>query len=106
MSEAHHGPKYSTIWWYLLALTIIEIGFALWIEAQLPKMVLLVGAALSKAILVALYFMHLRFERSTLLVIAFTPFIICTFLVFMLMPDLGKMERKSTIKYEHSGSSH
>ncbi len=33
--------------------------------------------------------MHLRFERLTLGVIAFTPLVICVFLVFMLAPDLG-----------------
>jgi cytochrome c oxidase subunit IV len=65
-----------------------------------------VGIALTKAALVALYFMHLRFERVTLLVIAFTPMLICGFLVFMLLPDLGAYEHKSEIRAEkvHTGS--
>jgi cytochrome c oxidase subunit IV len=41
--------------------------------------------------------MHLRFERLTLGVIAFTPLAICVFLVFMLTPDLGAVARKTTM---------
>ncbi|MDH3600729.1 MAG: cytochrome C oxidase subunit IV family protein [Candidatus Tectomicrobia bacterium] len=106
MSEHHRGPSYGSIWWWLLGLTIIEVICATQIGAQLPKVILLVGIALTKAALVALYFMHLRFERITLLVIAFTPMLICGFLVFMLMPDLGAYEHKSEIRAEqaHTGS--
>ena len=49
--------------------------------------VLLVGMALTKASLVALYFMHLKFERRVLTMIAFTPLLLCVFLALMLMPD-------------------
>jgi cytochrome c oxidase subunit 4 len=87
---------------WLLALTIAEVLVAALITEQLPKIILLVGMALSKAALVALYFMHLRFERSILMVIAFTPLIICSFLVFMLMPDLGAVEHRSEIRSEQS----
>jgi cytochrome c oxidase subunit 4 len=106
MSEHHRGPRYGSIWWWLLALTILEVLVATQVGAQLPKVILLVGIALTKAVLVALYFMHLRFERITLLVIAFTPMLICAFLVFMLMPDLGAYEHKSEIRAEqvHTGA--
>lgn len=100
MAEHHPQPKYGNIWWWLLGLTIAEILAAMYITVPLTKIILLVGMALTKAALVALYFMHLRFERTTLLVIAFTPLLICTFLVFMLMPDLGAIERTSEIRSE------
>ena len=35
----------------------------------------------------ALYFMHLRFETRTLGLIAVTPLVIATLLVFVLLPD-------------------
>jgi cytochrome c oxidase subunit 4 len=72
----------------------------------LAKGILLVGMALSKAALVALYFMHLRFERVTLGVIALTPLLICVFLVFMLLPDLGAIAHKSTVRTEQTGAKH
>jgi len=56
--------------------------------ARLIIVILLVGMALTKAALVALYFMHLRFERVTLGVIALTPLVLCLFLILMLSPDI------------------
>lgn len=97
MAEGHH-PAYGKIWWWLLILTILEIAAAIYIADPLAKGILLVGMALGKAILVALYFMHLKFETTTLLVIAFTPMIICAFLVFMLLPDLGAVVHQSGIE--------
>ena len=66
-TEEHPTPNYMTIFWWLLVLTIIEIGWALMPHGS--KFALasgLVVAAVIKAILVALYFMHLKFERKTL----------------------------------------
>jgi cytochrome c oxidase subunit 4 len=87
----HDHPNYMAIFWWLLGLTIAELA-----AATIPsgpaypyaaKVFLLVGMALGKAALVAAYFMHLRFERSTLSLIAVTPLILCVFLLFMLFPD-------------------
>jgi cytochrome c oxidase subunit IV len=94
MAERH--PNYMAIFYLLCILTVVEIGFTF---LPLPKFtigVLLVAAALGKATLVALYFMHLRFEVKMLSVIAFTPLLICVFLVFMLLPDLGGIPHKTT----------
>jgi caa(3)-type oxidase subunit IV len=44
--------------------------------------------AISKATLVALYFMHLKFEKRTLAIIALSPFVLCVFLILMLTPDI------------------
>ena len=93
MAEHHSESLYHKIFWYLLVLTILEVIVALVPFARLVKGILLVGMALGKAALVAMFFMHLRFERVTLGVIAFTPLVICVFLVFMLTPDLGASNR-------------
>jgi cytochrome c oxidase subunit 4 len=67
-AHAHPTPKfYWMIWFWLLVLTVLEVAASM--KLALPKgemIVLLVGMAAFKAILVALYFMHLRFERLSL----------------------------------------
>jgi len=88
MATAHKEPNYIGVFWWLLALTIIEIAVIYMPVARLIIVILLVGMALTKAALVALYFMHLRFERVTLGVIALTPLVLCLFLILMLSPDI------------------
>jgi len=38
-------------------------------------------------VLVAMYFMHLRFETRALGLVAITPLVIATLLIFVLLPD-------------------
>ncbi len=83
----HHGPSYMAIFWYLAVLTVVEIGVIFLPIGKLAIGVLLVSLASAKAALVALYFMHLRFETKTLGYIALTPVVIGTLLVLVLLPD-------------------
>ena len=107
MAEHHSESLYMKIFYYLLALTILEILVALPTYATWVKAILLIGMALGKAALVAMFFMHLRFERLTLGVIAFTPLVICAFLVFMLTPDLGAIAHKTTVPVKQTtGAKH
>jgi cytochrome c oxidase subunit IV len=88
-STTHTHPNYMGIFWVLLVLTIVEVALTF---LGLPKLLLgslLVILALWKAALVAMYFMHLKFERRTLAMIAVVPFILCLFLILMLLPDIG-----------------
>ena len=80
-------PNYIGVFWWLVALTVLEIAVIYLPISRLSIGILLVGFALSKAALVALYFMHLRFERLTLGLIALVPLILCVFLTLMLLPD-------------------
>lgn len=87
-AHGHAQPNYMGVFWWLLGLTIAEVAVA---YAGLPKLImviLLVGMAFTKAAMVALYFMHLKFERATLTWIALTPLILCIFLSLMLLPDI------------------
>lgn len=93
-SDAHAAtlhPNYMGVFWWLLALTILELlAGSMPVGPTYPqaaKILLLVGMALGKAALVAMYFMHLRFETRTLGLIAVTPLLLCVFLLFMLIPD-------------------
>lgn len=89
----HVEPNYMNIFWALAVLTVVEIGVAYLPIHRLAVGALLVIFACAKAALVALYFMHLRFERPTLGIIALTPMILCVFLIFMLLPDLTAENR-------------
>ena len=107
MAEHHQAPNYWAVWIWLAVLTVLEVGVTLIPElATLYKAILLTALAVGKALLVALYFMHLRFETRTLMAIVLTPFVICVFLVFMLMPDVGFEPRESPIRAEHVDSDH
>jgi cytochrome c oxidase subunit 4 len=83
----HAEPNYMAVFYWLAALTVIEVVVAFLPLTKLAMGAILVVLAFSKAALVALYFMHLKFERRTLLLIAVTPVLLCVFLMFMLVPD-------------------
>jgi len=86
-THAKHGPSYMAIFWYLAVLTVVEIAVIFLPIAKLVIGVMLVSLASAKAALVALYFMHLRFEAKTLGYIALTPVLIGALLVLVLLPD-------------------
>ncbi|HXT56473.1 MAG TPA: cytochrome C oxidase subunit IV family protein [Candidatus Eisenbacteria bacterium] len=87
-STAHSTSAYIKVFYVLLVLTIVEVAI---VYLGLPRMLLvalLVIFAVWKASLVAMHFMHLKFEKRTLAVVALTPFVLCVFLILMLMPDI------------------
>jgi caa(3)-type oxidase subunit IV len=87
-STAHSTSAYIKVFYVLLVLTIVEVAI---VYLGLPKILLaalLVIFAVWKASLVAMHFMHLKFEKRTLAVVALTPFVLCVFLILMLMPDI------------------
>ncbi len=103
----HVEPNYVFIWIYLGILTVLELMVA---YAPIPKAAMvgaLIGLAWVKAVLVAMYFMHLRFERRTLALIACVPVMLIVFLTFMLVPDLStriyaRHHMGEVVKMEHA----
>ena len=100
MATAEHThPNYMAIFCYLAILTVIEIAVIYMPLAKFTIGVLLCALALSKAVLVAMYFMHLRFETRTLGMIAVVPLLIATLLIFVLLPDgFAVMKRTVGVK--------
>jgi cytochrome c oxidase subunit IV len=83
----HEEPNYMAVFYALFFLTVVEVGIA---YARLPKLFMvssLVILALVKASLVAMYFMHLRFEKRTLGLIAIIPPILLVMFVIIVYPD-------------------
>lgn len=92
----HKHPSYMAIFWYLAILTVIELIVVFLPFGKVTNNVLLGALAVTKAALVAMYFMHLRFEAKTLGWIAVTPLAIATLLVFVLLPDGFAVMKKTT----------
>ena len=96
MAGTHSSPNYMAIFWWLFALTVIEVGVIFTPFAKIVIAILLISLAISKASLVAMYFMHLRFERRTLGLIAVTPLLLGTLLVFILIPDQSAVPHRTS----------
>jgi cytochrome c oxidase subunit 4 len=100
----HKHPNYMAIFWMLAILTVIEIAVIFVPIGKMTINVLLCALALGKAALVAAYFMHLRFETRTLTMIALTPLVIATVLVFVILPDAFAVVHKSPPKPAAAGA--
>jgi cytochrome c oxidase subunit 4 len=91
----HKHPNYMAIFWYLAILTVVELVVIFLPIGKITIGVLLCALAVTKAAMVAMYFMHLRFETRTLGMIAITPLAIATLLVFVLLPDGFAVAKKT-----------
>ena len=89
METAHRKhPNYILIWGYLAVLTVIEVLVAF--VSHLPKLTIilaLVFLAVWKALLVALYFMHLKFEPRKLIILASVPLPLAVILVLAVISE-------------------
>ena len=91
MSEAAHTqPQYGKIFWALLILTILELTVANLHLAKSVTILTLVFLAIVKAALVALFYMHLKFEKLLLYIIITIPLILSFILTLLVMTDAPK----------------
>ena len=71
----------------LLFLTVIEV-FLAYIHVPLSIMLtLLIGLSLVKAAMIVAYFMHLKFERMSLVLTLVPTVVVCICLLFIVFPD-------------------
>lgn len=88
MEHAQHPhPNYIAVWGGLAILTLIEVGVAFLPWAKTTIILLLVFLAVWKALLVALYFMHLRFETSRIRIMAVAPLPLAVILVVAVIQE-------------------
>jgi cytochrome c oxidase subunit IV len=99
MAAEHKHPNYMAIFYLLAVLTVGEIGVVFLPHyvgiSKFAVGVFLCAFAIVKAALVAMYFMHLKFETRTLGLIALTPLAIATLLVFVILPDASFVPHKT-----------
>ena len=81
-SAGKKQPNYYFIWFLLFVLTMVEVGIAY--VSALPRnllILILLALALWKATLVAMYYMHLKYERLRLILLATAPIPLAIILV-------------------------
>ena len=82
MEKAKHAhPNYIGIFVFLAVLTAVELGVAFLPWPKTVLILLLVFLAIWKAVLVALYYMHLRYEPTRLRLLAIAPLPLAVILV-------------------------
>ena len=87
----HHAVPYFVCFGVLVALTIVTVA-AYYVlrtsESELVKILVAIAIAGIKASVVALFFMHLKFEGKLIYLIAIVPLFLCVLLVVALIPDV------------------
>ena len=85
--RSHPHPNYIGVWIGLAILTAVELGVAFLPWSKLTLIVILIFLAVWKALMVALYFMHLRFEPTRLRVLAVAPLPLAVILVVAVIQE-------------------
>lgn len=91
-SQAAHDehvahPNYWLVWALLAVLTLVELGVAFLPWARSVIVLTLVALAVWKALLVALYFMHLRFEKNRMRIFALAPLPLTVIIVIAVLTE-------------------
>jgi len=98
---AGSNKLFISIWVWLLLFTLIEIGLAYRPMAIHIMLTILLGLSIIKAALIVAYFMHLKFERLSLVLTIVPMLVVCIVLLFVFFPDSF---RSSELRYKFQES--
>lgn len=85
-----HVPTYLRVFVVLLVFTVLEYFYAMLVQSHFVSLVLgLMALALTKAALVGMYFMHLKFEGRWVYAMLVPACALAAALVLALIPDIG-----------------
>ncbi len=88
MEQQHvKHPPYIGIWVALAVLTGLELGVAFLSWSKLTIILVLIALAVWKALLVALYYMHLRFEPNRVRILAIAPLPLAVIMVMAVITE-------------------
>lgn len=88
MEHAKKQPNYMAVFAGLAVLTVLEVGVAFVGMPKTMTIIVLVGLAIWKALLVALYYMHLRFEPPRLIAMVMVPLPLALILVLAVLTEV------------------
>src|ERR1051325_1854373 len=84
---AGSNKLFISIWGWLVALTLVEFFL---VSKPMPihlMLMVLLGLSIIKEALIVAYFMHLKFERLSLVLTLVPMLIVCIMLLFVFFPD-------------------
>ena len=84
---AGSNKLFISIWGWLVALTLVEIFLAYRPMSVAIMLTILLGLSIIKAALIVAYFMHLKFERLSLILTLVPMLVVCILLLFVFFPD-------------------
>ena len=84
---AGSNKLFISIWIWLVVLTLIEIFLAYKTLPIFLMLVVLLGLSIIKAALIVAYFMHLKFERLSLILTIVPALVVCIMLLAVFFPD-------------------
>ena len=87
MASGKTHPNYTAVWIWLMALLGVGLAASLLPGGRTIGLVVIFAAAFAKALLVALNFMHLRWETGLIYAIALIPVVFIAILAVALFPD-------------------
>ena len=93
---AGSNKLFTSIWVWLVILTLIEIALAYKPMSTVLMLTILLGLSIIKAALIVAYFMHLKFERLSLILTIVPMLVVCILLLFVFFPDSF---RSSDLRY-------
>jgi caa(3)-type oxidase subunit IV len=88
-----HGPLFTKVLWALLVLTAVTVGLSFVVFGS-KAMNIGIGilVAVAKASLVALIFMHLKWEKRAWLGLLIFPLVLVLIIIFANLPDTALNE--------------
>ncbi len=95
---AGSNKLFISIWVWLVVLTLVEIFLAYKPMAIHFMLTILLGLSIIKAALIVAYFMHLKFERLSLILTIVPMLVVCICLLFVFFPDSF---RSSGLRYQY-----
>jgi len=88
-TKSHTSIKtYLLVFFWLCVFTAIEVGLTYIDMSRSLLACLLIGTSLVKASLVAVFFMHLKFEGKLIYFVILLPGVIAIMYVLFLFPDI------------------
>jgi len=91
--EAGSRKVFLYVWFWLLALTGVEVFLAYERLGVKLMLTLLMGLSIVKASLIISYFMHLRYERRSLVLTLMPAMVFVIVLLFLFFPDSLRLLR-------------